>query len=106
MNNELNKHKTSDKVKWWFTLIAFLLMGITIGGLLLGYIKPVEKPVEEPTQQEQEANVYSGGYSTEFINTEGLSLFSRTAISKAVLLKSNPVEVLRGTPKPVFETRA
>ena len=81
MNNELNKHKSSDKVKWWFTLIAFLLMGVTIGGLLLGYIKPIEQPIKEPVEQEQEASVDNGGYSTDFVNTEGLSLFSATPMT-------------------------
>lgn len=78
MNNELNKHKTSDKVKWWLTLIAFLLMGVTIGGLLLGYIKPLEQPIKEPVEQEQEAVVDTGGYKTDFVNTEGVSLFAAT----------------------------
>ena len=78
MYNELNKHKNSDKLKWWLTLIAFLLMGVTIGGMLLGYIKPMEQPVKEPVQQEQEASAESGGYNTEFVNTNGIKLFSAT----------------------------
>ena len=78
MNNELNKHKNSDKLKWLITLIAFLLMGVTIGGMLLGYIKPMEQPVKEPVQQEQEASAESGGYNTEFVNTNGIKLFSAT----------------------------
>lgn len=78
MYNELNKHKNSDKLKWWLTLIAFLLMGVTIGGMLLGYIKPMEQPVKEPVQQEQEASAEIGGYNTEFVNTNGIKLFSAT----------------------------
>lgn len=78
MYNELNKHKNSDKLKWWLTLIAFLLMGVTIGGMLLGYIKPMEQPVNEPVQQEQEVSAESGGYNTEFVNTNGIKLFSAT----------------------------
>ena len=27
MNNELQKHKTSDTVKWVLTLLAFILVG-------------------------------------------------------------------------------
>ena len=75
MGNELNKHKRSDQVKWWLTLIAFLLLGVTIGGILLGYIKPIEQPTTEPVQQEQEACI-ENGFSTEFVNTKGVSLFS------------------------------
>lgn len=78
MYNELNKHKSSDKLKWWITLIAFLLMGVTIGGMLLGYIKPMEQPQKEPVQQEQEASAESGGFNTEFVNTNGVKLFSAT----------------------------
>ena len=80
MNNELNRHKTSDKVKWWLTLIAFLLMGATMVGMLLGYIKPMETP-KEPTKQEQEASVDNGGYVTETISSTGLSLFSATPMT-------------------------
>ena len=82
MNNELNRHKTSDKVKWWLTLIAFLLMGVTMVGMLLGYNKPMETP-KEPTKQEQEASVDNGGYVTETISSTGLSLFSATPASEA-----------------------
>lgn len=78
MNNELNKHKNSDKLKWWLTLIAFLLVGVTIVCMLLGYIKPMEKPEKEPDEQEKEASIESGGYNTEFINANGIKLFSAT----------------------------
>ena len=81
MNNELNKHKNSDKVKWWITLIAFLLMGVTIGGMLLGFIKPMEQPIKKPVQQEQEASAENGGYKTEFVNTKGIKLFSATPMT-------------------------
>ena len=40
MDNELRNHKKSDTAKWWLTLIAFILMGATILGLIGGYIVP------------------------------------------------------------------
>lgn len=80
MNNELNKHKSSDKIKWVLTLIAFLLVGATLAGLLLGYITPKTR-AEEPVQQEQEACVSNGGFKTEFVNTQGVKLFSATAMT-------------------------
>ena len=52
MNNELNKHKSSDKIKWVLTLIAFLLVGATLAGILLGYLTPKVR-TEEPVQQEE-----------------------------------------------------
>ena len=60
MKNELNKHKSSDKIKWWLTLIAFLLVGATIAGMLLGYLTP-RTINKEPSEQEQEANLDIGG---------------------------------------------
>ena len=56
MNNELRQHKTSDKIKWWLTLIAFILIGVTITGMLLGYIKPMTRE-EEDIKQEQEIDL-------------------------------------------------
>ena len=41
MKNELNKHKSSDKIKWWLTLIAFLLVGATIAGMLRILVKTI-----------------------------------------------------------------
>lgn len=75
MNNELKEHKTSDKIKWWLTLIAFILVGATLAGMLLGYLTPRTR-TEEPIKQEQEASVNNGGYETEFVNTEFVRLYS------------------------------
>ncbi|MBO5067621.1 MAG: hypothetical protein II988_04215 [Clostridia bacterium] len=80
MNNELNKHKSSDKIKWVLTLIAFFLVGATLAGILLGYLTPKVR-TEEPVKQEQEASVNNGGFDTEFVNTKGVKLFSLTAMT-------------------------
>ena len=58
--DELRQHKSSDKIKRFLTLIAFLLVGATLAGILLGYLTP-RTPDEEPVQQEQEANLNIGG---------------------------------------------
>lgn len=41
MNNELQQHKTADTVKWILTLVAFILVGVMIIGIILGWL---EKP--------------------------------------------------------------
>lgn len=77
MNNELNKHKNSDKVKWWLTLIAFLLIGATLVGMLLGYLTPRTKE-EKPIEQEQEQTVLDngGGLQVNQGASNGMSLMS------------------------------
>ena len=75
MKNELQQHKTSDKIKWVLTLVAFLLVGATIAGMLLGYLTPRTK-TEEPVQQEQEASVNESGFMSKFVNTENVRLMS------------------------------
>ena len=36
MDNELHRHKTSDTVKWVLTLLAFILVGVMLAGIILG----------------------------------------------------------------------
>lgn len=48
MNNELQKHKTSDTVKWVLTLIAFILVAVVLTGIILGWFdKKDDKPVDK-----------------------------------------------------------
>ena len=81
MKNELNKHKSSDKIKWWLTLIAFLLVGATIAGMLLGYLKP-RTINKEPSEQEQEANLDIGGLKVNQSVDNGMSLMSVKLMSR------------------------
>lgn len=56
--NELNQHKKSDKIKWVFTVIAFVLVFVMLAGVCLqifgkGKVQPSEwfkKPETEQTQ--------------------------------------------------------
>ena len=75
MKNELKKHKTSDKIKWWLTLVAFVLIVATIAGMLLGYIKPITK-TEEPVNQGQEESASVSGFQSKFVNTEHVKIMS------------------------------
>ena len=51
-NNELYEHKRSDTVKWVLTLFAFILVGVMLAGVILGWFdKKDEPPAEEQTEQ-------------------------------------------------------
>lgn len=53
---ELQRHKAGDRVKWVLTLIAFILIGVMLVGIIFGWFdKLLEKPAEEE-QQEPTAN--------------------------------------------------
>lgn len=54
MQNELNKHKTSDSVKWVLTLIAFIIVGIMLAGIMAGWFNP---KTENKDEQQQESSV-------------------------------------------------
>ena len=53
MNNELRQHKTADAVKWILTLMAFILVGIMIIGIILGWFENKEEPSEKIQEQVQ-----------------------------------------------------
>lgn len=50
MSNELYEHKRSDTVKWILTLIAFILVGVMLAGIILGWF---EREEETPAEEEQ-----------------------------------------------------
>lgn len=52
MNNELQKHKSGDKIKWILTLLAFILVGVMLAGIICGWFDNVNKPAEDKTPQE------------------------------------------------------
>lgn len=48
MNNELQEHKTSDKIKWICTLVAFIIVGVMLIGIICGMVaKKDDKPSEK-----------------------------------------------------------
>lgn len=51
MNNELQEHKTSDKIKWILTLIAFIAVGIMLTGIILGWFEKKDKPEKQDENQ-------------------------------------------------------
>ena len=50
MDNELQEHKKSDIVKWILTLVAFILVGVILIGIVLGWF---EKKEVQGDQREQ-----------------------------------------------------
>lgn len=54
-NNELYEHKCSDTVKWVLTLFAFILVGVMLAGIILGWFDKKEEPPAEEEQTEQAA---------------------------------------------------
>lgn len=60
-NNELYEHKRSDTVKWILTLFAFILVGVMLAGIILGWFDKKEEPPAEEEQTEQAAIVDGEG---------------------------------------------
>ena len=60
-NNELYEHKRSDTVKWVLTLFAFILVGVMLAGIILGWFDKKEEPPAEEEQTEQAAIVDGEG---------------------------------------------
>lgn len=66
MDNELHRHKTSDTVKWVLTLLAFILVGVMLAGIILGWFdKKEESPAEEEQQTEESGMVVGDGIGEE-----------------------------------------
>ena len=55
MSNELYEHKRSDTIKWVLTLLAFILVGVMLAGIILGWFEKKEEPPAEEEQTEQAA---------------------------------------------------
>ncbi len=67
MNNELQQHKKSDTVKWILTLIAFILVGVLLLGVILGWFEK-----KEPVKEAQ----FGGGMEVAEVQSNGVSLLS------------------------------
>lgn len=53
MKNELEMHKTSDKIKWILTLLAFILVGVMLTGIICGWFDKKDDKPSDGTEQEQ-----------------------------------------------------
>ena len=50
-NNELYQHKRSDTIKWALTLLAFILVGVMLAGIICGWFDKKDEPAEEETPE-------------------------------------------------------
>lgn len=71
MDNELQKHKTSDLVKWILVLIAFILVAVMLTGIVLGWFNKKE---DKPEENKDETHVSSGMVIPETVEKNDVSL--------------------------------
>jgi len=71
MNNELQEHKKSDTVKWILTLIAFILVGVMLVGIILGWFEK-----KESTKETQSTAGQTGGMCVEVNQGNGIKMMS------------------------------
>ena len=55
MRNELYEHKRSDTVKWVLTLVAFIVVGVMLAGIILGWFEK-----SPPAEEQEQAAVIDG----------------------------------------------
>lgn len=78
MNNELQNHKRSDTLKWILTLIAFILVGVMLVGIICGWFEKKETRSEPQSDTSQTGGMLVG-------ESEG----SRIALMSAVVAASD-----------------
>lgn len=72
-NYELYEHKKSDTVKWVLTLIAFIVVGVLLAGILAGWF---DKKEELPASGTEQTVVSDGGMSVTPSAANGIRLMS------------------------------
>lgn len=70
MNDELQYHKRSDSIKWILTLIAFILIGIVLIGIICGWFDRKPKEAEEQVPE----GSTPGMVVSDAMKSEGISL--------------------------------
>ena len=86
MSNELYEHKRSDTIKWVLTLLAFILVGVMLAGIILGWFEKKEESPAEEEQTEQAAVIDGEGNAmdadTVYAMPEAMS-FSAASLAQA-----------------------
>ncbi len=78
MKDELNRHKKSDALKWVLTLIAFIVVGVMLAGIILGWFEKKELPDED---KDTATTDYSNSLVVNGQESRGISLLSARAES-------------------------
>ena len=87
-NYELYEHKKSDTVKWVLTLIAFIVVGVLIAGLIAGWF---DKGEDSLPVQDETATIQDGGMSVTPSAASGIRLMAaeRTATDVSPLAETS-----------------
>ena len=87
-NYELYEHKKSDTVKWVLTLIAFIVVGVLIAGLIAGWF---DKGEDSLPVQDETATIQDGGMSVTPSAANGIRLMAaeRTATDVSPLAETS-----------------
>lgn len=87
-NYELYEHKKSDTVKWVLTLIAFIVVGVLIAGLIAGWF---DKGDDSLPVQDETATIQDGGMSVTPSAANGIRLMAaeRTATDVSPLAETS-----------------
>lgn len=72
-NYELYEHKKSDTVKWVLTLIAFIVVGVLIAGLIAGWF---DKKEDAPAAVTEQTAAIDGGLSVTPVSANGIRLMA------------------------------
>ena len=72
-NYELYEHKKSDTVKWVLTLIAFIVVGVLIAGLIAGWF---DKGEDSLPVQDETATIQDGGLNVTPVSANGIRLMA------------------------------
>lgn len=80
--NELYEHKRSDTVKWVLTLIAFIVVGVLLAGLIAGWF---DKKEELPVVETEQATIQDGGMSVAPVSANGIRLMAAERVSDAAV---------------------
>lgn len=75
-NNELYQHKRSDTIKWALTLLAFILVGVMLAGIICGWFDKKDEPAEEEQTEQEGGMEITGGTSA-----NGISLMSASIVA-------------------------
>ena len=78
-NYELYEHKKSDTVKWVLTLIAFIVVGVLLAGLIAGWFDKGEDTL--PVENEA-ATIQDGGMSVTPTSATGVRLMMAQAAAE------------------------
>lgn len=72
-NYELYEHKKSDTVKWVLTLIAFIVVGVLLAGLIAGWF---DKKEDAPVAVTEQTGAIDGGLSVTPVSANGIRLMA------------------------------